>query len=201
MKKFLLFGTILAVASGAFAFGGIGIGKLQRHKSSGVDAIGIHIDDKGGANIKTECPAHSTWSDETLKCECDTWYAMNEETHQCEETCATIQQCGNTCCGARNICVDGNKCCHKDYEGDEEMCCDASVSTGYANTEEECIEKGSTFALLHSDGGDTHKVPITALDSFCDEEGKVLIEYKQSYYCCPPDATNGYDMNDDVCLE
>lgn len=114
MRKFLFLSTIF-VATGVWAFGGIGLGPLQRHKSSsGVDAIGVHIDSTGKkANIN-----------------------ITDGDSQ-EPACPTERQCGNTCCGAGNVCVDGNKCCFGSSTDDynEELCCDASESTGYAWTD------------------------------------------------------------------
>lgn len=55
LKAFLLFTCASIIAGEALAFGGIGIGSGGGHKSStykgGVDAIGIHINGKGKANI------------------------------------------------------------------------------------------------------------------------------------------------------
>jgi len=178
MRKFLLFGTIF-VASTAWAFGGIGLGLKSSSHKNGVSAIGVHVNGKNKTNIKTECPEHSAWSDETLKCECDTWYVMNEETHECEETCGANRQCGDTCCGADNICVGGNKCCHKDYEGDEEQCCDTTSSVGYANDFGRCCAANE---LLVTQGGSVCSPPDNP--EICEDD-YILLEYKHAYYCCP----------------
>ena len=51
MRKFLLLGTVF-VATTAFAFGGIfGGDSSSSRKSAGVDAIGVHMNGKGKANI------------------------------------------------------------------------------------------------------------------------------------------------------
>lgn len=118
MKKFFLLGTIL-VASTAFAFGGIGIGKLQRHKSKGgVDAIGVHIDANGSNEtpniILANCDAYAgtglvdneTYnggyaglaSDNQTQCRCPTGTKWNDGACIASEgaTCTswTTNECG-----------------------------------------------------------------------------------------------------------
>ena len=243
MRKFLLLGTIF-VATSVWAFSGIGIGSLQRHKSkSGVDAIGVHIDSSGKkANVdvrscdseteelvgsecckktliytdndttkccstegyavqdgkcKKQCGLGWTLNEETNDCECpEKWHELNEETGECVETCAANRQCGDYCCGAGNICVDGNKCCDKDYDGDEEQCCNASETNGYSNDWGECC--ASEWTLLYHGGdwnrGTTSCGPITHFEDGCAQGETILLHYKQGYYCCPPGSTA---INDD----
>lgn len=103
MKKFLLLSTIF-VAGTAFAFSGLvdGITGNKSHNYHGVNAIGVHIN--------------------------------GDTPDSQEESCSAEKQCGDTCCGAGNVCVNGNECCFGNSIDDynEELCCDASESTGYA---------------------------------------------------------------------
>ena len=175
------------MSNSALAFGGMfSHGSKSTTYKGGVDAIGVHF---GGntADTPPSCPEHSTWSNETLKCECDAWYVMNEERHQCEETCAANRQCGDTCCGAGNICVDGNKCCNQNNPEDE--CCDIAGSQGFADAAGECCISGCV--LLHMDGGDTLCVSAPS-DSSCEDD-YILLEYKHAYYCCPEGSTGVND--------
>ena len=101
---------MLGVACTALAFGGIfNHGSKSTTYKGGVDAIGVHF----GGEKKT--------ADSEPK----------------EETCPPEKQCGETCCGAGNVCVDDNKCCFGNSADDynEELCCDVSESTGYAWTD------------------------------------------------------------------
>ena len=129
MKKILLFGTMLGVAGTALAFGGVfSHGSKSSTYKGGVDAIGVHF----GGEKKTS-------DSEKTKVTCSLPYTLNEEKNECE--CPAAQQCGETCCGEGNVCVDGNKCCYQDMEGNVDegsMCCYATESTGYSTSDEEC---------------------------------------------------------------
>ena len=137
MRKFLLFGTMLGVASAALAFGGMfNHGNKSTTYKGGLNAIGVHFGGKEKADIKTTCPEHSTWNG--TSCECNLGWTANES-GACE--CPEERKCGDTCCGVNNVCVDGNKCCYVEYqsyfehgwrESIDSMCCDVNESLGYA---------------------------------------------------------------------
>ena len=115
MRKTLLLGTILFVATSAWALGGF-FGGHKSHNYSGVDAVGVHYngDDKKpdinirGCDSKTEellgtecCPKTLVYEDGGVskccsmegyevkdgKCkkQCGAGLVLNEETNECEE--------------------------------------------------------------------------------------------------------------------
>ena len=184
MRKFLLFGTMLGVATTALAFGGVfSHGSKSTTYKGGVNAIGVHYNgEKKKADIQTGCPEHSAWNNDTLKCECNKWYAMSAETHECEETCTSDRQCGDTCCGDGNICVDGNKCCNPEWEQWIEYginaCCDASTSNGYDTNNQVCCGRDETAYRSYA-------------DILCCPNDYVLTELGVFSQCCPPE-TKGY---------
>ena len=95
MKKILMFGTMLSVASAALAFGGVfgGGGHKSTTYKGGVDAIGVHF----GGEKKTS----------------------DSQPEEEEETCPPEKQCGDYCCQGDNVCNTGSgepQCCgYLDY--------------------------------------------------------------------------------------
>ena len=206
MRKLFLLGTMLGVAGTALAFGGMfSHGSKSTTYKGGVDAIGVHYNGEGQADIQTSCPEHSAWSDEILKCECDTWYAMNEEIHQCEESCPTERRCGTTCCGAGNMCVDGNKCCDAGVYASMGIvgeCCNASESPGFGTyifgTEtgepiafEECCMNGAVPFIY----GDIEPESGNFETGCCPAENIIY-----GTHCCPATST-GWASEDGCCPE
>ena len=158
MNKFLLLGTIF-VATGAFAFGGIGLGVKSSSHKGGVSAIGVHINGKGKANIDI----------------------VDGDSQ--EESCPEERQCGDTCCGTGNICVDGNKCCFKNYAdwGGNEMCCDAATSNGFSTSDWSCCVSGSKAHISSHDADD--------IETSCCAEGSSVTDFGYNSVCCGPDST------------
>ena len=104
MKKVLLLGTVL-IATTALAFGGHGSGRKSTAFTSGVDAIGVHFNGK-------KCPSWQELVDNECMDKCAEGYKRDIE-GACVEICPEERQCGETCCGEGNICIDGDKCCNK----------------------------------------------------------------------------------------
>ena len=96
MRKILMFGTMLGVASAALAFGGMfNHGSKSTTYKGGVDAIGVHF----GGEKKTDS--------------------------QPEEICAADKKCGDGCCRGDNVCKQdpnsGEYQCCNDYK-----CCNTN---------------------------------------------------------------------------
>ena len=103
-------------------------------------------------NDETKCCSTEGYAVQDGKCkkQCGEGFVLNEETNDCEDACPVERQCGDTCCGINNVCVeDENKnkwCCHKDYGGYTDleqieasgMCCNAAQLKGYTDTNDCC---------------------------------------------------------------
>ena len=114
MRKFLLFGTMLGVASAALAFGGMfNHGNKSTTYKGGVDAIGVHF----GGEKKT--------ADSEPK----------------EETCPAEKQCGDYCCQGDNVCKQdpdsGEYQCCSDYL---HVCCPTNQTATLWNFPRCCSE-------------------------------------------------------------
>jgi len=109
VKKVLLFGTAILVATSVFAFGGGGKNtKRSIYHGRGVDSVGVRF---GGKNGTTEQKI----------------------------TCPEERKCGDVCCGEGNVCdVESGLCCFKDYNGDKSMCCSPDESVGYGSEVKSC---------------------------------------------------------------
>ena len=242
MRKILMFGTMLGVASAALAFGGVfNHGSKSTTYKGGVDAIGVHIGGEevpcaehsekvGGVcqcvegyvpNEESDCVANQclefaetdcvtacnpvtgeiTYADNTTSCgtnklcdgagncncaegyelngsEClpvtpftcaksNFYWCVNSQTcvankDACLELCPEARKCGGTCCNEDNICVDGNKCCHKNYDGDDSMCCSegqsayAAYGEGDDYVEIQCCS-GTPIRVWEEDDGYVYK--------------------------------------------
>ena len=109
MRKIFLLGTMLGVASAAFAFGGVfSHGSKSTTYKGGVDAIGVHINGKsnGGADVKlVSCSAYAGTGPQD-----DTTYAgglaglADDDATQCR--CPTGQKWNGSAC----IDSDGAPC-------------------------------------------------------------------------------------------
>ena len=194
----------------ATAFGGLGIlGHKSNHKG-GVNAIGVHIDANNTQKPNIEIVDEG-------------------DSQEPAETCAAERQCGDVCCGLYNVCVDGNKCCWQDTEGnvDETLCCDTAVSLGGGTGEGEFMTDWDEFEFRCCGFGsrltvgqeDEHKADCCPADSpgVCDEDdcdgqgsrccpvGTIILRDDEDMkHCCPPDST-GYGVNpetwDEQCCE
>ena len=90
MKKVFLLGTMLGVATTAFAFGGVfNHGSKSSTYKGGVDAIGVHF---GGETSDSQTE---------------------------EETCSADKKCGDGCCQGDNVCQQNEsgeyQCCNEFY--------------------------------------------------------------------------------------
>ena len=225
MRKFLLFGTMLGVASAALAFGGMfNHGSKSSTYKGGVDAIGVHFGgEKKTADTK---PVTNTCGDGTPCgdgcCQLDNVCQQNESgEYQCCDkdltTCCPVNQgvytyddwsMGyqiKTCCNGIIYCptvgTDGN--CATDYY----HCCEngekpyvasrLSYGDGYA-----CCD-GTTFEGVGFNGGDLccpkNSQPYCA---YRDSEGNC-----ETHYCCGNDQSvscawkdsNGVCRNSTCC--
>lgn len=108
-KYFLIASCALLCSTEVWAFGGIGLGKLQRHKSSGVDAIGVHIDSTGKkANI------NFTDGDNAETAECS-----GNGVKGVDDNCYCHQGYTGTNCETK-LCESGSFC---GMDGDNPLCC------------------------------------------------------------------------------
>ena len=146
MRKLFLLGTMLGVATTALAFGGMfNHGSKSTAYKGGVDAIGVHVNGKGKADIDirscdseteelvgsecclktliytdndtTKCCSTEGYAVQDGKCkkQCGLGWTLNEETNDCE--CPDERRCGDVCCGETSVChPELNVCCHYDYE-------------------------------------------------------------------------------------
>ena len=216
MRKFLLLGTMLGVAGTALAFGGVfSHGSKSSTYKGGVNAIGVHIGGEGSANITTNCPEHSSKSDDSPECMCESGYEMTdsackpiwpstcaannlywcpnsqtcvENKNACLALCPEDRLCANgtTCCGQGNTCVDGNKCCRFDADGEATHCCSADNSTGTSGWGEDCCSGDNTSYGYEFDG-------ILSYNRCCPNN-QLLINLGNISTCCA-EGEIGYIVN------
>jgi len=174
---FLTFSVALTICTSALAFGGGGGGQGRTHKwyRHGVDSIGVHV---GGDTC--------TNNQDLFDGKCVPKCATGEERQldgSCKEPCPEERQCGETCCGEGNICVDGDKCCNQYfYESwGNEVCCDASESTGFASNWECCSLEQTTYIDIHDD------TSCCAKNNFYKGVG-----YNGRSICCDHEPEYGY---------
>ena len=119
-------------------------------------------------------------------CVCDEEYEDDGQ-GGCKESCPEERQCGETCCGEGNICVDGDKCCNKEgYESgwsDDEICCPASTSTGSDSYSYECCSLEQTTYIID----EYNMTQCCAKDNFYKGVG-----YKGWSVCCDHAPEDGY---------
>ena len=128
MRKILMFGTMLSVATTALAFGGVfNHGSKSTTYKGGVDSIGVHFGGKEKANIKTDCPEHSEWSGTECVCESG-WQMVDTECSpigkaKCDEQgmywCVESQSCVADAAACLDLCPQSRKC----GEGENQICC------------------------------------------------------------------------------
>ncbi len=135
MKKILLFGTVILMATSVLAFGGGG-GKSRKasvYRGTGVDSIGVHFNGKGDDSGK--------------------------------ETCSAEKQCGDYCCKEDNVCNENEtgefQCCNESIccPADQTAfvapwgsagCCAGETYCSSRDTDGNCIHDG---AVCCTDGG------------------------------------------------
>ena len=214
MKKLFLLGTMLGMASAAFAFGGVlGGGHKSTTYKSGLNAIGVHFGGEAPASIGTSCPEHSSMQGDSPECVCDSGYEMTDSAckpiwpstcaanglYWCVETqtcvadkpacmafCPEDRLCGKgdnkVCCGQGNVCVDGNKCCFKNHEEDEGMCCDAP-SSGFSTDSWDCCNEENTPYVTYADSENY-------VETACCSNTNTVIDIENgSALCCEAGAT------------
>ena len=123
------------------------------------------------------------------------------------EPCPTERQCGDVCCGEGNVCVDENKCCFRDYEGDEGMCCNIP-STGYTTIGECCPENTTPFITYSEDNGnyiETQCCPMNTLGvdwtgECCGADMSLVKDWFAHNHCCPQ-GTQGWSTHSNECCE
>ena len=118
MRKFLLFGTMLGMASAALAFGGMfNHGNKSTTYKGGVDAIGVHF---GGEKKTDSQPEEETCPDGVTKdnngycglCDNGNLYFPYRENPCAEETpinkihCESDEDCEEGCCSANGWCAN-----------------------------------------------------------------------------------------------
>ncbi len=178
MKKVLLFGTAILVATSVLAFGGHG-GKSRKtsvYRGTGVDSIGVHVDSKDGGSEKETCPTEKQCGD--YCCQLDNVCKQNAET---DEYQCCREDLGHCCSGNQNAYLDYdysmgpprpvNSCC------DGELYCSARDIEGNCIYSSSCCPKGKT---VHG--------PFERLDGerqylCCKNEEVSYCVYKASYGC------------------
>ncbi len=158
----------LITGTEALAFGGSGEhdNRTREFYKHGVDAIGVHINGKACAD------------DEELI------------DGKCVEICPQERQCGATCCGEGNVCVDGNKCCFGDGS-DDTKCCDATESSGFNSFYQTCCTNTETTYVAELDMSGQYTV-------CCPKENlKKKVGYKGQSVCCDHDVQEYKDF--EVC--
>ena len=199
MRKFLLFGTMLGVATTALAFGGIFGGSSNGSKSAtykgGVDAIGVHFGgEKKTADSQPEedkCSKHGTWNYENSTCDCEFGYTgedcncvapyvFNQSTKECE--CPEEKQCGGNCCKGHNVCnKETGQCCD---EGND-FCCPSDQMAYLSWMGKGCCTNVYCITV------DRNKNCMT--NYACCDEGEPYVwgrfSYGDTYACCSESST------------
>ncbi len=174
MKKVLLFGTAILVATSVFAFGGGG-GKSRKasvYRGTGIDSIGVHFNGKDDDSGK--------------------------------ETCSDGIKCGSGCCYGDNVCKQNesgeyqccseelNHCCpisggaYRIFRGYwETTCCAGKLFCSYKDAEDNCTSTsccptgGKVYGPYERDDGTKEYL-------CCDGEPYIngKFSYGDQYMCC-----------------
>lgn len=195
MRNLFLLGTALAIATNVWAFGGIGLGPLQRHKSSGVDAIGVHIDANGDNTtpditfVEPECN-----TDE----DCDI-YAQKCVNGTCESVCDAGLYMGDN---------DGNPYCYPVPNGNcnTNANCNVGEYCEIAGDMDNNIPTSGTCQLVannslpiswHEQSLVRSKEGISwwSADNFCRAQGKHLVHFRELGMSRPEGWCDGTEEN------
>lgn len=205
----------LLITTSAFAFGGGGGDRKAMEYRQGVDALGVHYDNNSQQiDVDFNCNASDTTSDIPSDCGCKEGYEKlgnnclpkcpsNYERNvdgKCSPICPEERLCGNTCCGEGNICVNGIKCCneyHYDNYGDE-VCCDASESTGFDVWDLKCCNLNET-TYIYSEGNSYYGPKCCHQDYLYKDVGFGGTEYSKKTLCCDHEPDDYKDFK--VCWE
>ncbi len=200
MRKILLFGTAILVATSVLAFGGGG-GKSRKsstYRGVGVDSVGIHV---GGE--KKKCPSNSELVDGFCKCidgyeDIDGGCFENCQSHEVrdeENNCACDNESGyygnagscQSCMGDGKIIVDNQCACDEGYEKWKDIClepCDSDLLRDRNGTCTVC-QNGNVYLSYNEQPCDTETAVdgcVSNLD--CDENQYC---HFQSEGCYAPD--------------
>ena len=157
MRKILMFGTMLGMATTAFAFGGVfNHGSKSTTYKGGVSAIGVHFGgEKKTADSEQEgnadehgCPVHSTYSEQYDQCFCeDGYYMFNQKCQPTHTTCAA--QGGYWCAnGEYSTCEESEEACYalcpEDRKCNGTCCGDGNV----------CHHEGDVYQCCNEEAGE-----------------------------------------------
>jgi len=185
MKKFLLLGTIF-VATGAFAFGGIGLGLKSSSQKAGVSAIGVHINGKGKADIDIlePCPEgleRNTDNTCTVCANGNVYLSYMDDpcgtdTPMNQTPCETGSDCyegqgGETCCdNIKHVCKTGI------YDADSDLVICPAENNKFCKSNKDCAQ--DEFCNIMSQGNTF--VPASGTCLLLDE-GVSYIYQGESY--------------------
>ena len=193
MKKFLLLGTMLCVATSAFALGGF-FGGHKSHNYSGVDAVGVHYngdDKKPDINIRTcdsnteelvgtECCPKTLVYDDNGVAKCCSMEGYEVKDGKCKEACPEERQCGDYCCQGDNVCnKETNECCNEALD----YCCPSNQTATQDHGTNSCCS-GTPFCQVQDYEGNC----LWNSYNCCPEGGEVYLEQNNGipvvYQCC-----------------
>ena len=194
MRKLFLLGTMLGVASAAFAFGGMfSHGSKSTTYKGGVNAIGVHF---GGEK-------------------------KNANSEPKEATCPADKKCGDYCCGEGHTCQDGqccdgngHCCASSGYSTEAEACCAAEAQVfiafnyGYGNIGTACCSGGHVMRtweefkdeLVYSQECCPAGSPGVADYHCCAANTKILEDIQGNIHCCDA-ASAGWSNILNKCCE
>ncbi len=209
MRKVLLFGTAILVATSVLAFGGGGKNrKGSIYRGTGVDSINVHINGKGSEEGTDEhgCPKNSSYNEQYDQCFCENGYYMWN--HVCVPTRAKCDELGgywctnseySTCEKSESdcyvLCPEDRKCngtccgegntCHQDELG-VYQCCNDEIG--------QCCDAGESRGYGRDYGGD-RCCPLNSVwtrDGFCFENAAIYKNF-------PYQGNDHYFMNEATC--
>lgn len=203
MKKVLLFGTMLGVATTALAFGGIfNHGNKSTTYKGGVNAIGVHIGGEGQVDIDirncdseteelvgTECCLKTLVYEDggVAKCCSTEGYAVQDG--QCKKQCGEglvlneeTNECEDACPAERqcgDICCGEGNVCHPELN----VCCKDDYEDFGEDWMDRCCPAGSVGKDYYGE---------------CCEIGDILASNDTDSYCCPAGSI-GADIDGQCC--
>ncbi len=189
MKKVLLFGSAILVATSVLAFGGGGKSRQSSiYRGTGVDSIGIHFNGKDGDSPGETCPAEKQCGD--YCCQGDN--VCNKETNQC-------------CNESIPLCCNANQTATRIYGPEYPICCDGVPYCKTVDPDGNCAYdyniccSGEPYVMHRFSYGDNYgccqgilyKNALPDGGGVCCSEG-THPHVVDDYYSCCQDGQTGY---------
>ncbi len=197
MRKILLFGLVIIVATSVFAFGGGGKSrKASIYRGTGVDSINVHINGKDSDSEKETCAAEKQCGD--YCCQGDNVCKHDSSTGELQCCDPSLEYC----------CPSGTSVYVPPWG---KQCCDGTLACGHADEEGNCLNASWMFCCPPGStlyGPFENVFPATTdFISICCAAGQKPYCMEKFYYgcnyrCCDGTISPGTGVDGaDECLE